>query len=137
MTVEIHGPTTARLPHRPVYWGRAYLALARRDHIVIADFANAVQRRPAEELERVFEVSLCLLLIAAPKRRFIPFLRYLHAAWRRGRDNRIPEDAPREELLLLSVGEVRRRFGILPTRAAHSEGAWRVWENGTWAPAAS
>jgi ubiquinone biosynthesis protein COQ4 len=70
--------------------------------------------------------GVALILLAAvaigPKDPTFWWARYLLAAWRRGRRSSLLTVAPYEELLPLSLEEVRRRLSIPPAHEFHPDG---------------
>jgi len=81
---------------------------------------------------RVLRVGLVLALLVVPKRSWLPFVRDLGRAWRRGRAACASDRVPWEELLPLPVAEAQRRLGIAPTAETHPAGLWTPLADGVW-----
>jgi ubiquinone biosynthesis protein COQ4 len=71
---------------------------------------------------RSFPILLLAAVVKGPKSWDLAWPRYLWKAYRRGRRAKLLTAAPFEELLPVSVHEVRARLGIEPSAAWHPEG---------------
>jgi ubiquinone biosynthesis protein COQ4 len=71
---------------------------------------------------RSFPLILLAAVVKGPKSWDFAWPRYLWRAYRRGRRAKLLTAAPFEELLPVSVHEVRARLGIEPSAAWHPEG---------------
>jgi len=71
---------------------------------------------------RSFPLLLAAAVVVGPKSWDLAWPRYLWRAYRRGRRAKLLTAAPFEELLPLSVPEVRERLGIGPVALWHAEG---------------
>jgi ubiquinone biosynthesis protein COQ4 len=75
---------------------------------------------------QVPSAGIALIVLAAavlgPSDWRLSWPRYLHAAWRRGKQTSLLTVAPYEELLPLPLDEVRRRLGVPPAHESHPGG---------------
>lgn len=80
----------------------------------------------------VFRVAIGLGMLSVPLRWWPTFAIDVGRAWRRGRAAQVPRSTPWEELLPLSLVEVRRRLGIRPLAESHAGRIWRADPEGAW-----